>query len=154
VRRLVAELELRASGFEAAQAAWEAAAESVQASSESLDKASEAYRLAARNYRIASYIVVGAAAMDSVGLSQCDNTVSTAAYRRALRAEGLNIDGKDIDHLWPRSLGGADHPWNYQVLDASLNRSLGNNVWRKFVAQPLGVIQGAVVSALAALGCG
>ena len=42
-----------------------------------------------------------------------------------MTAAGVNLVGKDIDHIIPKSLGGADHPSNYQVLDSSLNRSLG-----------------------------
>lgn len=51
--------------------------------------------------------------------------VSTASYRRQLEARGVDLDGKDIDHIVPRSIGGFDGPANYQVLDSSVNRSLG-----------------------------
>ena len=56
----------------------------------------------------------------------CDDGRSTSAYRAMLIAQGKVLTGKDIDHIVPRSLGGADHPSNYQVLDSSVNRSLGN----------------------------
>lgn len=51
--------------------------------------------------------------------------VSTATFRRQLVQLGVSVVGKDVDHIVPRSLGGADHPSNYQLLDASKNRSLG-----------------------------
>jgi hypothetical protein len=51
--------------------------------------------------------------------------VSTASFRRMLIKQGISLAGKDIDHIVPRALGGADHPANYQILDSSLNRSLG-----------------------------
>ena len=51
--------------------------------------------------------------------------MTTAVYRRQLVRQGINLLGMDIDHIVPRSLGGADHPMNYQVLDTSTNRSLG-----------------------------
>lgn len=51
--------------------------------------------------------------------------ISIAAYRRKLGAIGVDLAGKDIDHIVPRSIGGFDGPANYQVLDSSLNRSLG-----------------------------
>lgn len=65
-----------------------------------------------------------ASASDRRWSTSCEH-VSTASYRRMLLAQGIDLLGKDIDHIVPRALGGADHPANYQVLDASLNRSLG-----------------------------
>lgn len=41
---------------------------------------------------------------------------------------------EDVDHIFPRSRGGIDHPLNYQPLERSLNRSLGNNVVDKFLS--------------------
>jgi hypothetical protein len=52
----------------------------------------------------------------------CDSGMSTQTYRRRFGV----ASGMDVDHIVPRSLGGADHPANYRVIPASLNRSLGN----------------------------
>lgn len=60
------------------------------------------------------------------GRVTCETGMSTSAYRAMLSASGIALDGMDVDHIVPRSLGGADHPDNYQLLPASVNRSLGN----------------------------
>lgn len=39
--------------------------------------------------------------------------------------QGVDLAGKDIDHIVPRSLGGADNPGNYRIISAHENRSLG-----------------------------
>jgi len=52
--------------------------------------------------------------------------VRTGKYRRGLTKQGLDLTGLEIDHIVPRSLGGADHPANYQVIPMKVNRSLGN----------------------------
>ena len=77
----------------------------------------------------------------------------TTTFRRRLKADGVDLRGVDIDHVWPRHLGGVDHPLNYQRLDSSLNRSLGASVLDKFMTQPLALVQGLAVSALASLSC-
>ena len=59
---------------------------------------------------------------------------------------------EDVDHIFPRSRGGIDHPLNYQPLERSLNRSLGNNVVDKFLQAPVGFVTGMAVSALGVLG--
>jgi hypothetical protein len=58
------------------------------------------------------------------GTVSCDK-VSTAQYRAVLTSAGYNLAGMDVDHIVPRSLGGADNPANYQLLPSSVNRSLG-----------------------------
>lgn len=83
----------------------------------------------------------------------CGTRMSTAAYRKMLRKKGIDLDGLDADHGLPKSLGGADHPLNYRMIDSSLNRSLGNDVMRKLAVHPLHVLQGALVSALMRLRC-
>lgn len=79
--------------------------------------------------------------------------MSTRMFRTRLRAEGISIDGKDIDHAWPRALGGADHPLNDQLLDSSVNRSLGADPIAKLAHAPLATLRGLTTSALVALGC-
>ncbi|HAA57588.1 MAG TPA: hypothetical protein DCE42_22670 [Myxococcales bacterium] len=50
--------------------------------------------------------------------------ITPRKYRLLLKAQGMDLTGKDIDHIVPLSKGGAQHPLNYRVLDASKNRSL------------------------------
>lgn len=66
-----------------------------------------------------------AVVVEAMGAAYRCKRVSTAAYRKQLRAQGIDLDHKDIDHIVPRAHGGVDHPANYQVIDSSLNRSLG-----------------------------
>ena len=96
------------------------------------DAASAEYRSAEASYASATsrwhevtLTMLVVAASDVTGTDGCGRQ-STASYRRELKAEGVDLEGKDIDHVIPRSLGGADNRWNYQVLDSSVNRSLGN----------------------------
>ena len=58
----------------------------------------------------------------------------------------------DVDHIVPRSLGGPDHRWNFQVLESSVNRRFGNRFGLdKCVRNGL---DRCVVAALATLVCG
>jgi hypothetical protein len=74
--------------------------------------------------------------------------MSTAQYRQQLRQDGVDLDGMDIDHLWPHARQGANHPWNYNPLPSAINRSMGAGVAEMFEAMPLLMIRGRVVSAL------
>lgn len=107
------------------------------------------FRHAERRYRLTALLIAAVAASGHL----CATTASTRSFRAQLRADGIDLSGKDIDHIWPRSLGGIDHPLNYQVLDSHLNRSLGAGVVQKFLTQPLALVQGLAVSALSALSC-
>jgi hypothetical protein len=99
------------------------------------------FERAARQWRFAQALVTAAASMDAGNLDafrehrievsrsadgriSCD-TVSTARYRALLTAAGYNLTGIDVDHIVPKSLGGADSADNYQLLPSSVNRSLG-----------------------------
>ena len=82
----------------------------------------------------------------------CKGVTGVREFRERLKAQGIDLTGKDIDHVFPRSWGGVDHPWNYEVMSSSLNRSLGNDLVRKFAHAPLGMVRGIAVSALALLG--
>lgn len=129
--------------------AYDAATAAGQATSVRFKTAIADFQRAERRYRLILLLVAAVAASGHL----CASTVSTRTFRAQLRADGINLDGKDIDHIWPRSLGGVDHPLNYQVLDSHLNRSLGASVVEKFMAQPLALIQGLAASALSALSC-
>jgi hypothetical protein len=68
--------------------------------------------------------VITAAASDVMLHSVCGPRVSTAQYRRQLKSEGVDLEGKDIDHVIAHARGGPDQPWNYNPLPSSINRSL------------------------------
>lgn len=113
------------------------------------------YQRTSDNYRRIAAILILAAASDALSHGLCDSTMSTRTFREQLRREGVVLqEGVDVDHIWPRALGGVDHPANYQLLPAEVNRSLGASVWEKLMTSPLGVLQGLVTSALVTLQCG
>lgn len=79
--------------------------------------------------------------------------VEQARLEADLARKGMPMDRlEDVDHIFPRSRGGLDHPLNYQPLEQSLNRSLGNKLVAKFMQAPLGFVRGMAVSALGVLG--
>ena len=136
----------------AAEQNFEAAGRMADQASEAFKKAESDYETAARNWRIVTISLLVAANWDYAG-HLCNTRMTTAAYRRQLRKEGIDLAGLDADHGLPRSRGGADHPLNYRMIDSSLNRSLGNDVLRKLKTHPGHVLQGAVISALMRLRC-
>ena len=135
--------------FRQATDAYEAATAAGPAVNAQFQAAIADFQHAERRYRLTVLLVAAVAASGHL----CATTVSTRNLRAQLRADGVDLGGKDIDHIWPRSLGGIDHPLNYQVLDSHLNRSLGAGVVQKFLTQPLALVQGLAVSALSALSC-
>jgi hypothetical protein len=117
--------------------------------SRTYDRAAEDYAAAERYYRMAAMAMVTIAA----GTLVCKTTMTTRQYRADLARKGMPMDRlEDVDHIFPRSRGGLDHPLNYQPLAASLNRSLGNKVVEKFMQAPLGFVTGMAVSALGVVG--
>ena len=135
--------------FEQARQTYAASSATARDASTGFEAAIADFQRAEQQYRYAALAVILVAASSQL----CATTTSRQAFRARLRADGVDLGGQDIDHVWPKSLGGADHPLNYQVLDAHLNRSLGARVVDKFMAQPLAVVQGLAVSALTALAC-
>lgn len=135
--------------FEQARQTYAASASLALDASSSFQTAIEDFRAAEQQYRRAALAVIVIAASSQL----CATKARTQAFRTELKNEGYDLSGKDIDHIWPKSLGGADHPLNYQVLDAHLNRSLGAGIVEKFMTQPLALVQGLTVSALTALAC-
>ena len=140
VRALSADCSEIASAYEAVSARYRLASEhhaAVTAASNqaavAFQQAAEDWNQAAASWRFYRMILKVAISIDRVRAGASDGAdrafscepVSTAAYRRMLIAQGISLLGKDIDHIVPKALGGADHPANYQVLDSSLNRSLG-----------------------------
>jgi hypothetical protein len=139
------EFRMATERYERAASHWNTAAADARATS-------EAYRQVAASYRAISTALVVIAAL-GVAQGVCEDLTSTRTLRARLRAEGVDLRGVDVDHLWPRSLGGADHPANYQLLSAPLNRSLGASVAEKFLTMPLATLRGLAVSAIAAVAC-
>ncbi len=135
--------------WRSARALYEEGRRLDELSQRELIQAAEDFKTAELHYRQATMALVALAA----GSAICGTTMTTAQFRREMARRGLPI-GKfeDVDHIFPRSLGGLDHPLNFQVLDRSLNRSLGNDLVAKFMQAPIGVISGAAVSALGLLG--
>ena len=110
------------------------------ATNEVLLEAIKEYEEAKRRWVWYQKLVVIAAAVDAQNLEKfrsmtgsghvesidCGAGMSTSAFRRLLLSQGKNLVGMDVDHIVPRSFGGADHPANYQLLPSSVNRSIGN----------------------------
>ncbi len=137
------------------------ATEEYERATQQFDEASTEFRAAAatfeevaEGYRVAAIALIAIAGADMVGSAMCGHRMSTQAYRAELRSQGYNLDGLDVDHIIPRSLGGPDNPMNYQLLDSSLNRSLGaGGLLDKFVATPLPFLAALATTAVSALAC-
>ena len=138
--------------FDAATEAYERTRATADEARAGFGEARTRYQQAADRFRTAVVIVIAAAASDALR-DFCRQRMSTRMFRARLRAEGISIDGKDVDHAWPRALGGADHPLNYQLLGSSVNRSLGADPIAKLTHAPLATLRGLTTSALVALGC-
>lgn len=151
--RLSVELSEAESAFLRAGGSFEQAETTSVLATAQGERAIESFRAAERAYRASSTLIIAAAAADFVGHQLCEGAMSTREYRRQLRSQGIDIDGMDVDHLWPHSRGGANHPLNYQLTEQSLNRSMGNSIAQKFVHQPIGVLRGFAVSGLMRLQC-
>lgn len=124
--------------LEAAARAYEQAATIYGTASNQFQEAAGSYKIAADKYREVTTILITAAASDLFLRGVCGRSVSTRQYRQTLRSQGVNLDGKDIDHIIPRSRGGPDMPWNYNPLDSSINRSLqADGMWWKMMNYPL-----------------
>jgi len=133
--------------FGEAAAAWGRASEQARVASDDLSRA-------ALQYRLTAMAVVMIALTAGAAGGPCEGHMSTAAYRRQLRAQGVPLAGRDVDHVFPRALGGADTIDNYQLLPSSVNRSLGAGVSEKFLSMPLALLRGIVASGLDAMLCG
>jgi hypothetical protein len=147
---VVRKYERAATAHEAAQRALQTAEKMYVAASDEVLQAAETADRAAREWRMAQALIVVAAAADAARLDQaragrdlkldaltCVDGMSTHAYRSLLGELGTNLLGKDICHIVPLSLGGANHPANYVPCSASFNRSLGNS-WNRDVCRWFG----------------
>ncbi|PRP92600.1 hypothetical protein ENSA5_47810 [Enhygromyxa salina] len=131
----------------------EAAARRQGEATEAYRQAQRDYEQAARNWKIVAVSLMVASLSSSGSSSLCGGQMNTAKVRRVWRKKGYDLDGIDADHIWPKSLGGANHPWNYQRMAASLNRSLGNKLGWKLLNEPVALLRGGAVSAAIALAC-
>lgn len=123
------------------------------------ESASENYLIAIESYRAASMmwsiylsILTFAASYDYINFV-CDTQISKESWRATVESGGHDLTGIDVDHIWPKSLGGADNSLNLQPMESGLNRSLGNGLGWKAVNQPLDLIQGMSVSFIASIFC-
>jgi hypothetical protein len=154
VLQLRSELEAAEAEFQRAREELEHASVMATEAAASYSHASEHFQRAARWYRHIARLLIVAAASDFIGAQLCGSTVSPRAFRARLEREGFAIpEGMDVDHIWPRALGGADHPANYQVLPSGVNRGLGASVSEKLLSAPMETLQGLGASALVALRC-
>ncbi len=149
------EHELRAADgeFHNATRAFESAVQQGEGSAAGLVQATRDLETARTRYREVATVLIVMAASGDAGNALRGGQRTTAAFRWELRAKGVELQGLDVDHIWPHAMGGADHPWNYQLLEASVNRSLGASLGEKFARWPLATLQGMVVSAVATLAC-
>lgn len=128
--RLAEGYDKLAAAYRAARQTYDEAQRTAGATSTTFRSASEDWNAARVRWELYGEIVMLAVQMDRGGASgrkghvDC-NPMSTAAFRKLLLGRGIDLTGKDIDHIVPRALGGADDSANYQVLDSSVNRSLG-----------------------------
>lgn len=148
-RQIVATYVAARRAWEHADGLYQEARSQHELAARTLDRAAEDYAAAERYYRAAAIAMVTIAA----GTIVCKGTMSTREYRAELARQGMPMDRlEDVDHIFPRSRGGIDHPLNYQPLERSLNRGLGNKVVDKFMQAPLGFVAGMAVSALGVVG--
>jgi hypothetical protein len=131
-----------ADAYDRAGARYELARKMFDAATMNSDRASATFAAAEAEFEYATKVwqfyeklVVVAAAIDEANLTasragggarevECQ-PMSTQQYRRVLEKRGVDLTGKDIDHIVPHSLGGADDLSNYEILDSSTNRSIG-----------------------------
>ncbi len=152
--QLLSEFEAAEAEFEQAREQFELASAAATDAAASSSHAYEHYQRAARRYRQIAQLLIVAAASDAIGVQPCESAMSPRAFRARLEREGFDIpDGMDVDHIWPRALGGADHLANYQLLPSDVNRGLGASVSEKLLSAPMDTLRGLGASALAALRC-
>lgn len=131
--------------FQRAEGQWRVATTEAAAAREDYERARDGY------HRAIALMLAGAT--NDLSAQFCREAISTSAYRRQLREAGVDLTGRDIDHVFPHAQGGANHPLNYRPLDASTNRALGARILPKVAAMPGAVLQGLLVSALMRLRC-
>lgn len=135
--------------WETAAILYQEASSQQELTARTMEQAAADFGAAERYYRAATMAMVTMAA----GSIICAGAMNTAKFRRQLKREGIQLDRTThVDHIFPRSHGGLDHPLNYQLLDSSLNQSLSDKIVRKFMQAPIGFVTGMAVSALGVVG--
>lgn len=158
MRALADEMDARVSSARSdwlsAERALGRAATEYGAASREYALAAQDYKAAATRFRTVTAIIIAAAAWDEFVRGVCGPSVSTAQYRRELSARGVDLTGKDMDHIIAHARGGPDRPWNYNPLEASVNRSLqdGGLGW-KFANFPLATLDAMAKFASSRLLC-
>ena len=128
--------------FATAEEAWRRAKNNYKEGGEALRIAAEKYNKAAAAYRRAAItlVLMGIAMARTRGVALCD-TMDTRVFRKEMANSGLPVEGKDVDHIVSRALGGKDHPMNYMMLESSLNRRLQEGgMLTKFEQAPMKVL--------------
>ena len=152
VQRLEKQYRIAGSRFLNAKNQFEQARSKGKAAVEQFNQVAEQYVRAQVQLRVATYALLAATAI-SAGKLTCMGKQSTAKFRALLKKEGLDLRGKDIDHIIPRSRKGADHPLNHQIWDATKNRSCGNGcLIEKFSGKPVESVLGLGASLLGLVG--
>ncbi|HKP61483.1 MAG TPA: hypothetical protein VJV78_32360 [Polyangiales bacterium] len=142
---VVREFERAAAVHEATQRTLHEVEQYYTAATMQHQQAAQAAERATQEWKLAQALIVLAAQSDAARLDDarwgrevesadisCADGMSTRAYRDQQFAHGISLVDRDVGHIVPRSLGGADHPGNYALLPASVNRSLGNT-WNRDV---------------------
>lgn len=140
--------------YQRARSQHEAARIDYAQSAANFDNAERRFRDATEQWHRVAAVVIALAAAQGVGQHLCNGMTSTRQFREQLRRLGIDPTGMDVDHVLPHSLGGANHPLNYNLIESSVNRSMGARILPKVVAMPTQLLQGVVVSALMRLQCG
>lgn len=162
IRRLRAAVDLvvqhylaAENAFRSASARYDVVQHMADASRVALVEAERNYATAERLYRMAVSTAIAAGISGVVTEAICGTVTTTRQLRRALEASGASLRGMDVDHVFPRSLGGADSTLNYQVIESSVNRSMGNSLPQHIMSSPIGFVVGIGASAVIAIrGCG
>lgn len=151
VAAVLTTLDQAATAYQAASTVLKQAALLSASSTKQQAQAKAEFENAAQAYRIAAYSVVALAMTTAAAQTVCATRMSTHEYRVR---NGITDSNTHVDHILPRALGGADHPLNYQPLDAHTNMSCGAGCLPdKLMGSPLALATGVAVSVLAKLGC-
>lgn len=156
VRALRAKVEALVCMYEGAAADFARAAETYERAtlmnkqaSADFQEAKQKYAEAEQRYRWMGYAIMLASTLD-VSSALCASAQSTRSFRKVAGC-GPN---EHADHVLAHARGGANHPWNYVCLDASLNTSWRDGLWVKVQHMPLQLLRGAIISGLMKLRCG
>lgn len=140
--------------LDAAAARYREATQLYQQAAQQYAEAAQNYEAAATRFRQVAVFVILAASSQWFAGGVCGPNVSTRAYRQVLKRQGVNLAGKDVDHIISRAHGGPNRPWNYLPLEASINRSLreGGLGW-KLMNFPLPTLRALVMQGVELLAC-